>query len=483
MPPPINCATTSLTPYTSESTLPWDLSRLKHLYRRTSLGAYYQDRLGELDSDPQTIITQILEAAVTAPLSPEPEWAYWTLDDYGDDIGQMVGEQTIEWATHWIRSMYQGGLRDKLSFFWHNHFVTRLDDYQCPSYLYQYHRLLETYALGNFKDFVYEIGITPAMLIFLNGVQNTKFEPNENYARELLELFTLGVDNGYTQMDIEAAARILTGWNGFTTACDEITFRPELHDTGEKTIFGRTGNWTYDDLIDILFEERGLDIAKNICGKLYAYLVNPKPSESIIEELAILMVDNDYALLPVISALIRSEHFFDEVHLETVIPGHMELYLTHCQELNLTLNDEIYLAIGSVSSDLGQRIFNPVDVAGWQGNRNWINTNTFITRWRGLISITNLAYTVQPEVLRTFAMSITNDSNDPYFITRTIVDYFIDRGLPLDEEYERAAMRFKAEIPQNYYDDGSWNLNWDTAPGQITLLINYIVTLPEFQLK
>ena len=481
--PPINCATSGLVPFTSQSEIEWNLSTLKHLYRRTTLGAYYQDHLDALSSDPSSLVDSILNEAMTAPLSPEPVWAFWSIDDYGADVSTEVGQQTLEWAIHWIKSLYEGGLRDKLTFFWHNHFVTRLDDYQCPSYLYQYHKLLETYALGNFKDFVYEIGITPAMLIFLNGVQNTKFEPNENYARELLELFTLGVDNGYTQNDIEEAARILTGWNGFTTACNPITFRPEFHDDGEKTIFGKTGNWNYDDLINLLFEERGMAIAKNICEKLYAYFVNPKISEEVVDQLATLFVANDYELFPVISTLLKSEHFFDQANLETIIPGHIELYLTHCRELNLMLNDEIYLAIGVNASDLGQRIFNPVDVAGWGGNREWINTNSFITRWRGLINITGLAFTVQPEAIRTFALNITNESNDPDFICKTIVDYFIVRGLPSEEEYERAVMRFKAEIPQNYFDDGSWNLNWDTAPGQITLLINYIVTLPEFQLK
>ena len=195
------------------------------------------------------------------------------------------------------------------------------------------------------------------------------------------------------------------------------------------------------------------------------------------------MVSNNYELLPVITTILQSEHFFDEAHIETIIPGHIELYLTHCRELNLTLNDEIYLAIAAAAGQLGQRIFNPVDVAGWGGNRNWINSNSFLQRWQGLIQISRLAFATNPEALRTLVIELTDNSNDPDFITMTIVDYFIVRGLPTDEEYSRATSRFKAEIPQNYFDDGSWNLGWDTAPGQITLLINYLVTLPEFQLK
>lgn len=481
--PPINCASADLNIYTSNSHIEWNLTRVKHLMRRTTLGAAYIHFADFLNEDPQQLINSIINDAVNSRVSPEPEWAYWSINDYGDDIGTQVSEQTIGWAIDWLESLYEGGLRQKLAFFWHNHFVARLEDYQCPSYLYQYTNLLETHALGNFKTFVHDIGLTPAMLIFLNGVQNTSFEPNENYARELFELFTLGVDNGYTQSDIQESARALTGWNGFTTACDPIEYRPLLHDSGEKTIFGRTGNWDYDDLINILFEERGPVIAYYICEKLYTYLVNPKVSESIIQALADIMVVHDYELLPVISTILKSEHFYDDAQIETIIPGHIELYLTHCRELNLTLNDQIYFAILFNATELGQRLFNPVDVAGWGGNRNWINTNTFLRRWTGLVQISSLAYTSNPEALRSLALSITDGSNDPEFITRTIVDYFIVRGLPTDEEYDRAILRFKAEIPQNYYDDGSWNLTWDTAPGQIALLINYIVTLPEFQLK
>ncbi len=480
--PPINCAIYGLTPYTVGSSLQWNLTRIKHLLRRSSLGAHYPNLESFESQDPQVLIDTIISDAVNSPVSAEPEWAYWSIDEYTDPQAE-IAEQVVSWATEWVKSLYEGGLRQKMAFFWHNHFVTRLDDYQCPSWLYQYTDLLETHALGNFKTFVYEMGITPAMLVFLNGVQNTRLEPNENYGRELLELFTLGVDNGYTQEDIQEVARALTGWNGFTSACAPINFVPALHDSGEKTIFGRTGNWGYDELIDILFEERGPQIAYYICEKLYTYLVNPEVAEDIVQELANIMVANNYELLPVITTILRSEHFYDDAHIETVIPGHLELFLTHCRELNLNLNDEIYLAIAFRSGELGQRIFNPVDVAGWSGNRNWINSNSFLLRWQSLIQISSLAFTSNPEALRTLAIELTNNSNDPEIITKTIVDYFIVRGLPTDEEYGRATSRFKAEIPQNYYDDGSWNLSWDTAPGQITLLLNYLVTLPEFQLK
>jgi uncharacterized protein (DUF1800 family) len=177
---------------------------------------------------------------------------------------------------------------EKLALFWHNHFVTRNEDYGCPSYLYQYHKLLQQYALGNFKTFVKEIGKTPAMLVFLNGVQNTRFNPNENYARELYELFTLGRDNGYTQQDIVQTAKALTGWNSLENNqyCGRINFFPALHDPAQKTIFGKTNTYNYDTLHDLLFAERAVQISEYICGKLYRYFVSPQVDEVIVSELA-----------------------------------------------------------------------------------------------------------------------------------------------------------------------------------------------------
>ena len=139
--------------------------------------------------------------------------------------------------------------------------------------MYEYHHLLQKHALGNFKEFVKEMGLTPAMLVFLDGFQNTRFQPNENFARELYELFTLGVDNGYTQSDIVETAKAVSGWNGLdiNNLCGTVDFIPSFWDPAKKTIFGKTGNWTYNDVIDLLFTERPVQISEYICRKLYKH--------------------------------------------------------------------------------------------------------------------------------------------------------------------------------------------------------------------
>ncbi len=480
---PDNCTIFGLAQITSQSGIAWNTKAIRHFNRRASFGIPDSQIEAALNTDPNTYVNAAIDAAVNKPLTPAPEWADWAISDYGDDAANVITQQFLEFAQGWLNRLYDGNLRDKLTFFWHNHFVTQYETYVCSSWMYQYYHLLEKHALGNFKQFVYDIGITPAMLVYLNGVQNTRFEPNENYARELYELFTLGLDNGYTQEDIAETAKALTGYNGFSEACAPINFAPLLHDGGQKTIFGRTGNFGYAELIDLLFEERGIEICRHICTKLYAYFINPKLSEDTIEELANLMLSNNFELEPVIRTLLTSEHFFDEANHETIIPGHIELFYTHSREQGIDISEDLQFLIAGTASDLGQRIFNPVDVAGWQGNREWINTNTLIRRWGSLQNLNNFFFLSGAEYYRDIVIALTNDSNDPYFITKTVIDHFIIKGLEDEAEYEKATIRFKSEIPENYYEDGSWNLHWETAPGQINILLNYLATLPEYQLK
>ena len=215
--PPPNCATGTLVPYADNAAAPWNRARVQHLFRRLGYGATQGTIAAAEQLTPDALVDQLIDDALNASNLPEPTWSNWTIDDYSD-FGAESSVQLIEYANDWIGTMLDNGAKERITLFWHNHFVTRFEDYFCPSWMYTYHQLLQTHALGNFREFVYEMGKTPAMLVFLNGVQNNRFEPNENYARELFELFTLGQDNGYTQQDIVETARALTGWNGFTSA-------------------------------------------------------------------------------------------------------------------------------------------------------------------------------------------------------------------------------------------------------------------------
>lgn len=478
----LNCTTAGLEPYLPSTSMPWTTDRLKHLFRRMGFGIPPMQIENYLNRAPTEVVEELITQAINLPPTEAPEWADWTASRYDDDQDLAV-QQLIAWSVQWTKDMVQQGFREKLALFWHNHFVTQLDVYFCPSWQYQYHHLLQKYALGNFKTFVYEMGKTPAMLIYLNGVQNTRIEPNENYARELFELFTLGQDNGYTQQDITEAARALTGWNGFTEACAPIDYLPIAHDSGVKTIFGRTGNFDYDDLHDILFEERANEIATFVCTKLYRHFVSPTADEMIVEQLASTFLDHNFEIAPVLRQLFKSEHFFDDHIIGIQIKSPLELLLALFVEWGLTdLSDEIVLALLFTASDMGQRIFNPIDVAGWQENRSWIDSNTLTTRWQFSTNVVYHIYETQPQLFVELARYLSDDSTDPYYITQVMTDYLLPKGFANEIEYDRATQVFKSEIPENYFEDGSWSLDWDTAPGQVALLVHYLLRQPAFQL-
>lgn len=481
--PPPNCATGTLAPYVPSPAMPWTRSRVQHLFRRLGFGIPESSVSSNFELAPNVLVDTVMDQALATPNLAEPDWVNWTIDDY-DDFTTQSAVQGLEYGNDWIASMLTNGPKESITLFWHNHFVTRFEDYFCPSWLYTYHQLLQTYALGNFKDFVYEIGKTPAMLVFLNGIQNTSIEPNENYGRELLELFTLGHDNGYTQEDIENVARALTGWNGYVTACAPIGFVPFLHDNNDKTIFGQTGNWGYDELHDILFEERAEEISTYICGKIYRHFVHPEIKEEIVAGLAQTFRDNNWELEPVFRQLFKSEHFFDENVMGVQIKSPLSLLNSLVLEPNLTINEDIRTYILYGGYQLNQGIFNPIDVAGWPGDRDWINTNTITGRWEASDFLIFIAYESTPETLRSLAQALTSlDATDPALVTQAIVDFFIPRGLISPEHYEAATVAFKYEVPQNYYDNNTWNLYWDTVPAQVALLIRHISRFPEFQLS
>ncbi|PSR15105.1 MAG: DUF1800 domain-containing protein [Bacteroidetes bacterium] len=481
--PPPNCATGTLLPYVPTPAHPWNRIRVQHLHRRLGFGASEPTIVASLANSPVLLVDQLIDEILATPHLAEPAWSEWTIGDYSD-FGAQSAAQLVAYSNDWIAAMLTSSAKEKITLFWHNHFVTRFEDYFCPSWLFNYHQLLQTYGLGNFRDFVYEMGKTPAMLVFLNGVQNTRFQPNENYARELLELFTMGQDNGYTQQDIVEVARALTGWNGFSTACAPIPFVPLLHDTGNKTIFGQTGNWGYAELHAILFTHRAVEISEYICGKIYRHFVHPEIKEEIVAELAQTFRDSNWELAPVFRQLFKSEHFFDENIIGTQIKSPLDLMLGMAIENNLPVDEDGRNYILYAGYQLNQGLFNPPDVAGWRGNRDWVNSNSITGRWQTSDFFIFTMYQYAPQLLVTLAQNLTTDSaNDPALVTQALVDFFVPRGLDTPEAYAAATAILKWEVPQNYYDSGQWNLFWETVPAQVALLLRYMSRLPEFQLS
>ena len=483
--PTLNCSTADLSPYVPGTDRPWNAARVAHLYRRLGYGADLATRTAALAADPEQLVADLLAAAQAAPPPPVPAWADWEYDDYpADEFFEVREAQFAEWVGVFFEDLRAHPLRTKLFMFWHGHFVTEFQAYDCPAYLYGYTSLLRAQAFGNFKTLVREIGLCDAMLVYLNGAENSKYAPNENYARELYELFTLGADNGYTQQDIEETARALTGHTAWLAFCGSIGFLETDHDTGPKTIFGDTANHDYDSVIDLLFEVRATEISEFICGKLYRHFVHPQADAAIVAELAATFRAANWELAPVYAQLFRSAHFFDGAVLGIRISDPLEFLFALPRELGYESTqlsaEERYWYLDA----LGMLLFNPPNVAGWPGNRSWISTSLLTARWRVANLVIIDAYSADPNVFLDLAVALVGgiDESDPAVVATALVDHLLPGGLTNPMEYERATTVFRSDVPEYYYNTGQWNLAFEYAPLQVAQLINHLVRLPEYAL-
>lgn len=481
----ISCITSSLQPFVPSAQNPWNASRVRHAFRRIGYDASPTMIANALSQTPTEFIDFLVDAAVNASAWPEPSWANFTLADYnnlGLDFDEATQANHNELKREVINQMQNNGLKGRMVMFWNNHFVTRLEEYYASNHLYEYYKVIEDHSFGNFQTFVKEIGTTSAMLIYLNGYENTANSPNENYSRELYELFTLGVDNGYTQNDIAETSKALTGYNHRPHWTAPITFDQSTFNSSEKTIFEKVGNWGYDDVINILFQEKSTSIAEFICRKLYTYFVSATVNYDVVEEMATLFVQ-DFNIANLLRTLFKSEHFFDQNAISTQIKSPYDMIISYFKITGFSLQENYYSALLWFTGIIGQDMFDPVDVAGWQGDRDWVNSSTLGGRW--LITEYAIWHTWNnyKEELRTFAIEASENSNDPYIVTKRIIDRFVPLDLFTVEDYQTATDIFKFNVPQNYYDNGSWNLDWESAPYQVVLLLIHLAKLPEYQLK
>ncbi|KPM32256.1 Putative signal peptide protein [Croceitalea dokdonensis DOKDO 023] len=463
------------------------------MYRRLGFSASVDVINQGVGQSANALVDTLVGQAVNAPVIPPPAWSEWTNANYPEDDDlrrQLRRAQREELYTAYGNALLNNNLRDRMSFFWSNHFVTEYGVYDCNSFLYEYVNCLQRNALGNFKTFVSEIGLTSAMLRYLDGAFNNRNRPNENYARELYELFTLGEGVGYTEEDIIEAARALTGYvNRGEVGCTKITFNPERHDTDPKTIMGQTGNWGYEDVIDILFDQRADQIAFYISKKLYMFFVHPDAlaaeAQPIINGMAATFLANNFEIAPVLAELLKSEHFFDDTAIGVIIKSPLDLYLNFIKESNFAYTDGTVVNAIDAASMIGQEVFDPVDVAGWQRDRQWINTNYIIGRWLTMEVFLEQFFAANTEQFRQLGIAAAGAAeSDPNVVARAIIDKFLPKGLLTDADYERAIVVFREPYEDNnIYETGSWNMMLEDTPSQVYLLLLHLVREPEFQLK
>ncbi len=283
---------------------------------------------------------------------------------------EEIRNLNLEWLDEMVNSNQQ--LREKLAFFWHGHFACRN-----LNALYQQDmvNIIRKNALGNFGTMLKEVSRSAAMLAFLNNQQNRKQKPNENFAREVMELFTMGRGN-YTEKDIKEAARAFTGWQ-FKLNGDFI-FRENFHDTGVKTVLGKTGNFDGDDVLDILLEQK--QTATYICTKLYRFFVNDQADEQKVKWLADRFYQSGYEIAALLKDIFTSDWFYDQKNIGTRVKSPVDLLVGIRRSMPMQIeNEDAQLYLQKI---LGQVLFYPPNVAGWPGGFNWIDSSSLMFRMR-----------------------------------------------------------------------------------------------------
>jgi uncharacterized protein (DUF1800 family) len=363
-------------PWTPAAAVPWDRKWVAHLYRRAAFGASPADTKRALaDGLPKTLDRLLAGDPGAAELLE-------MLADAGRSIASgSEAERLPRLRAWWLYAITEGGhpLREKLTLFWHNHFATSVAKVRSTPLMFEQNALLRKHALGKFRPFLLDMSKDAAMLVWLDSNQNVVGAPNENYAREVMELFSLGVGN-YTEKDIQEAARAFTGWHvdGVPNS-DEVTFqfKPVSHDNGPKTVFGQTGNWDGGDIVRMCCDRPAC--AKFLVGKLYAFLVSEtRPPESLLEPLEARFRKSDYDIADLVRTMLGSRLFFSAHAYRKRVKSPVEYALGAARAV---VPGRVPLSgFADPLAKMGQVLFAPPNVKGWRTGTDWLNSATLLAR-------------------------------------------------------------------------------------------------------
>jgi len=502
-----------------------------HLLRRTVFG---HDK-ATLDAYSTKTVTQAVDDILNTTTAVSEYPKYWNnaaSSDYGQEwhnqgyIPIKDNEQSTSLA-YWLAGRITGHdstIMEKMVFFWHNHFATEIDAVGNSIDSYNYFKLIRDNAMGNFKDFAYKMTIEPAMLKYLNGIYNTKNAPDENHARELMELFTLGKDpaSQYTESDVQLAAKVLTGWkiNGTTRAS---FFNAAAHDSTNKTFSsffngntingktGATGALEVQDLIDLIFTKSDV-VAQFIVRKLYRYFVYYNITADI-ETNVIIPLANDFKanwdIKPLLKALLVSDHFYDPLNRGCYIKTPFDLFGGMNRAFKLISPSstifkqyksyELTYFFGATMSLL---MGEPPNVAGWPAfyqtpkyHEIWINSDTFPKRVSYLVYVGYTGYRIQNEavVVDHIAMAeqFGTDAADPDKLVAGICDLALGLDISAASKTTIKVGSLLGGLTVNSYWTTAWNdyqadknnaVKKNTVVLRLVLLLKFIFELPEYQL-
>mgnify|MGYP002623164262 CR=1 FL=1 len=384
-------------------------------------------------------------------------------------------KQQPEMRRWWLRRMAESPrpLQEKLTLFWHDHFAVNYHNSERVHLVFKQNEMLRAYAGENFAALLHGIVQDPAMIQYLDNHKNNKGSGNENLGRELQELFSIGEEysanhtkDGYSEQDVREASRALTGYT-YDAVTHQFHFLGSRHDATTKTVLGKTGNWSGDDVVNIILAHPST--AKYVCKKLYEYFVHEHPDAQTVERLARVLRENEYELRPMLRNLFLSEQFYSEKALASHVKNPVELLVGTVRVLGVTVDD--YAMIDGATQQEGMTLFEPPNVAGWEDGRAWVNENRILLRYNHLANIIERSSNDLVAALEDYTFSSPAE----------LVDHLIARCLVtgLDESKRRALIAFAADIPPS----SQWAAQKDRVNPKLRALVLMIMSTPEYQLS
>ncbi len=358
----------------------------RHFLSRTGFGGTPDEIRQLMRLDRGAAVAQALAIPTHKAQTPPPSWIdrlpppanerkHWSEMDR-KAFREARKEEGQELKVWWYRELLttRSRLLERMTLLWHNHFTSSLQKVKWPPFLYQQNVLLRLQALGSFRTLLHAVAKNPAMLLYLDTQTSHREHPNENFARELFELFTLG-EGHYTEQDIKQAARAFTGWH-----LDHRTgaFRVERrrHDEGRKEVFGKSGYFDGDDILSLTLEQP--QVARYLARKLWREFISDEPDKAEVERLAGLFRQNNYDMASLLNALVLTPHFWAPENRGCLIKSPVELTVGTARLFNLPIEEPLQLV--RCGRRLGQDLFDPPNVKGWPGGTRWITTATLLDR-------------------------------------------------------------------------------------------------------
>ena len=357
----------------------------RHLLVRTG----FEARIADIDSlaplTREAAVERILAGTRTSARTPFPEGTLdWVAPRRFREAGpeerkrlrQELVERGLALKAWWIGEMLatDSPLTERMTLFWHNHFTSSLQKVRSSALMARQNELLRRHALGSFATLLHAASKDPAMLVYLDGARSRRGKPNENFAREVMELFTLG-EGRYGELDIREAARAFTGWS-VEPDSGEYRWRPMLHDEDDKRVLGYVGNWRGEDVLDILLAEPAT--AEFVVAKLWKEFISPQPDPREVARIAGRFKASTYQVKVALRELLLSPAFWAPENRGALVKSPVELVVGTLREFEVRVPDPLPFAF--LLRTLGEDLFSPPNVKGWPGGEAWINSSTLLAR-------------------------------------------------------------------------------------------------------